>query len=423
MILQTLIAPGEKLLLDRNCHKSVHHGVVLSGARPVYLDPSVNRQYGVFGPVPKQTILHAIDEHPDAQLLVLTSCTYDGLRYDLKSIIDAAHARNIKVLIDEAWFSHARFHHDLRPTALEAGAESVQRESAHKTLSAFSQAAFIHVNDPGFKEHLFRENFNMHTSTSPMYSMIASQDVGRKQAVMEGYKLLERTLMLAADLRQQINSTGAFRVLELDDLLPDEVKEDDILLDPTKITIDVSACGMTVDELQQELFTRFNITVEKSTFNTITLLLTIGTTRSKCSRLYDVLMRIAREKRAPRRLYRTPDLPPFTEIVYLPRDAYYCGGELVPLLDDNEQANALAGRICADQIVPYPPGIPVLVPRQVITDNIIEYLIRYVRVQNKVVLHGVVCQGHFPSVRVLAAAEAARLAPLREAGVVARKAA
>ncbi len=420
VILQTLIAPGEKMLLDRNCHKSVHHGVVLSGAKPIYLDSSVNKAYGVFGPVPKSTILKAIEDHPDAQLLVLTSCTYDGLRYDLKPIVDAAHAHGTKVLIDEAWFSHARFHPDLRPTALESGADYAT-QSAHKTLSAFSQAAFIHVNDPGLKEHLFRENFNMHTSTSPMYSMIASLDVSRKQAVMEGYKLLERTLMLAAELREQINSTGAFRVLELDDLLPDEVKGDNIRLDPTKITVDISSCGMTVDELQQELFSRFNITIEKSTFNTITLLLTIGTTRSKCSRLYDALMRIAREKRAPRRLYRTPDLPPFTELVYLPRDAYYCGGELVPLLDENDQPNrALVGRICNDQVVPYPPGIPVLVPGQLITDNIVEYLIRYLRVQNKVELHGVVYQGYFPSIRVLSAAEEKKIAPLRESAPVRR---
>ena len=422
VILQTLIAPGEKMLLDRNCHKSVHHGVVLSGAQPVYLDSSVNRKYGVFGPVPTRTILEAIAAHPDAQLLVLTSCTYDGLRYDLKPIVEAAHAKNIKVLIDEAWFSHARFHPELRPTAIEAGADYVT-QSAHKTLSAFSQAAFIHVNDATFKEHLFRENFNMHTSTSPMYSMIASLDVGRKQAVMEGYKLLERTLMLAGELREQINSTGAFRVLELDDLLPDEVKADGIRLDPTKITVDISACGLTVDELQQELFTRFNITIEKSTFNTITLLLTIGTTRSKCSRLYDAFMRIAREKRAPRTLYRTPDIPGFTELVYLPRDVYYCGGELIPLLDDDDRANAaLVGRICADQIVPYPPGIPMLVPGQRITEHIIEYLIRTLRVLTKIELHGVVYQGYMPSIRVLMASEEQQLQPLN-APAVARKAA
>ncbi|HVE88900.1 MAG TPA: aminotransferase class I/II-fold pyridoxal phosphate-dependent enzyme [Burkholderiaceae bacterium] len=412
VILQTMIAPGETLLLDRNCHKSVHHGVVLSGAQPIYMDSSVNRKYGVFGPVPKKTILKAIDEHPEAELLVLTSCTYDGLRYDLKPIVDAAHARDIKVLIDEAWFAHARFHPALRPTALESGADYVT-QSAHKTLSALSQAAYIHVNDPTFNDHIFRENFNMHTSTSPMYSMIASLDVSRKQAVLEGYKLLQRTLMLADELREQINSTGVFRVLELNDLLPDEVKHDGLRLDPTKITVDVAACGMTVDDLQNELFTRFNITVEKSTFNTLTLLLTIGTTRSKCSRLYDALMRIAREKRAPRRLYRTPDLPPFTELAFLPRDAYYATGELVPLLDDNDQVNGgLAGRISCDQIVPYPPGIPVLVPGQRITDNIVEYLVRYLRVQNKVELHGVVYQGYVPSVRVLSSDEEHQLIAL-----------
>jgi arginine decarboxylase len=423
VILQTTIAPGEKLLLDRNCHKSVHHGVVLSGAQPVYLDSSVNRKYGVFGPVPKKTILAAIEEHPDAQLLVLTSCTYDGLRYDLKPIIDAAHARGIKVLIDEAWYAHARFHPALRPTALESGADYAT-QSAHKTMSALSQAAYIHVNDPTFNDHIFRENFNMHTSTSPMYSMIASLDVSRKQAELEGYKLLQRTLMLADELRQQINSTGVFRVLELPDLLPEEVRDDNIRLDPTKITVDVSSCGMTVDELQNELYTRFNITVEKSTFNTLTLLLTVGTTRSKCSRLYDALMRIAREKRAPRRLYRSPDLPPFTALAYLPRDAYYATGELVPLLDDNDQVNrSLAGRISCDQIVPYPPGIPVLVPGQRITDNIVEYLVRYLRVQNKVELHGVVYQGYVPSVRVLSADEERHLIALVAARPPRRRAA
>ena len=92
VIFQTLLTPGAKLLLDRNCHKSVHHGVILSGARPIYLDSSVNQQFGIFGPVPRSTLLRAIERHADARVLILTSCTYDGLRYDLRPIIDAAHA-------------------------------------------------------------------------------------------------------------------------------------------------------------------------------------------------------------------------------------------------------------------------------------------------------------------------------------------
>src|ERR1044071_7511488 len=184
--------------------------------------------------------------------------------------------------------------------------------------------------------------------------MIGSLDVARKQAVMEGYKLLSRTLMLSQELRGQINSTGVFRVLELDELLPEEGRNDRIRLDPTKRPVHSTSWGYAGEALQRQLFDRYNIQVEKSTFNTLTLLLTIGTTRSKVSRLYDALMRIAREGRAPRRLVQTPEIPAFTKLVFLPRDAYSCGGELLPVLDERERVNRrLAGRICADQIVPY----------------------------------------------------------------------
>ncbi|MCU0804504.1 MAG: aminotransferase class I/II-fold pyridoxal phosphate-dependent enzyme [Burkholderiales bacterium] len=379
VIFQTLLAPGEKLLLDRNCHKSVHHGVVLSGAHPIYLNSSVNRKYGLYGPVPKRTIFEAIEAHPDAQALILTSCTYDGLRYDLGAIVEAAHEKGIKVIIDEAWYGFARFHPEFRPTALEAGADYAT-QSTHKVMSAFSQASMIHVNDPKFNEHIFRENFNMHTSTSPQYAMIASLDVARKQIV--------------------------FRVLELDELLPDEVRHDGIRLDPTKVTVDISRSGYTVEELQRELFDRYNIQVEKSTFNTLTLLLTIGTTRSKVSRLYDALMRIAREGRAPQRLYQFPDIPEFTKLRFLPRDAYYAGGESVPLLDEKDNVNrALVERICADQITPYPPGIPVLVPGQVITRNVIDFLVGLLRSQKRVEMHGIVYDGYLPCLRVLKPSE------------------
>jgi len=405
VIFQTLLAPGEKLILDRNCHKSVHHGVVLSGAHPVYLDSSLNRKYGLYGPVPKKVLLNAIKNHPDAQALIITSCTYDGLRYDLPPIIEAAHKRGIKVIVDEAWYGFARFHPEFRPTALEAGADYAT-QSTHKVLSAFSQASMIHVNDPDFKEHLFRENFNMHTSTSPQYGLIASLDIARKQAVMEGYKLLSRTLELAAEVRKLINSTRVFRVLEVEDLLPAEVRSDGIRLDPTKVTIDISGCGYTVEDLQKELFERYNIQVEKSTFNTLTLLLTIGTTRSKVSRLYDALMRIARQGHPPRQLVQTPEIPGFTRLRCLPRDAYYCGGELLSVFDERERINhKLSGRVCADQIVPYPPGIPVLVPGQLITPKILDYLGRLLHSHKSLEMHGVVHEAYLPCIRVLKSAE------------------
>ncbi len=405
VIFQTLLTPGAKLLLDRNCHKSVHHGVILSGARPIYLDSSVNQQFGIFGPVPRSTLLRAIERHADARVLILTSCTYDGLRYDLRPIIDAAHQVGIKVVVDEAWYGHARFHPELRPTALECGADYVT-QSTHKVLSAFSQASMIHVNDADFDEHLFRENFNMHASTSPQYNLIASLDVARKQAVMEGYRLLDRSLKFARELREKINSTGAFRVLELEDLLPAEVRNDGIRLDPTKLTIDISASGFSADELRDALIERFNIQIEKNTHNTLTLLLTIGTTRSKVSRLFDAMLRLAKERRAPRTYARVPQAPGFSRLACLPRDAFYETGERLPLIDENGQPNAeLSGRVCCDQIVPYPPGIPVLVPGQVVEPGVVAFLARLLQTQKSIDLHGLALIDAAFHVRVLTHSE------------------
>ena len=113
-------------------------------------------------------------------------------------------------------------------------------------------------------------------------------------------------------------------------------------------------------------------------------------------------MRIARERRAPRRLVRTPEVPHFTKLRYLPRDAYYCGGELLPIFDDKERVNrALVRRVCADQIVPYPPGIPVLVPGQLITTKIIDYLGALLHSHKRMEMHGIVHEGYAPCIRVL----------------------
>ena len=180
------------------------------------------------------------------------------------------------------------------------------------------------------------------------------------------------------------------------------MREDGIRLDPTKLTVDISQSGFTTDELQHELFERYNIQVEKSTFSTITLLLTMGTTRSKVSRLYDALLRLAKEKRAPRAVGRMPEIPRFSRLACLPRDAFYEAGERLPLLDDDGRPNAaLNGRVCCDQIVPYPPGIPVLVPGQVIDDSILSYLARLQKTQKTIEMHGLAEDGGEMYVRVL----------------------
>ncbi len=405
VIMQQLLGAGGKVILDQACHKSVHHAVVLFGAEPVYLAASLNPRFGFYGPVPRQRVLAAIDAHPDARLLVLTSCTYDGFRYDLAPIVAHAHAAGIKVLVDEAWYAHGRFHPELRPCALDCGADYVT-QSTHKMLSAFSQASMIHVSDPDFDEHRFRENLNMHTSTSPQYAMIASLDVARKQMSMEGFARLQACFDIAAKLREGIDRSGVFRVLQLQDMLPEELAEDGIRLDPCKLSVDVSASGYSARQLQLALFEDHGIQIEKVTHNTLSILVTLGATDSKVLRLLNALNKLAQKAPAntgtasPRRTV-TP-LPVLSGFACLPRDAYFGPSRKIPLNASGRGVNeALVGAVSADQIVPYPPGIPVLVPGQIITSDIAHFLFDLYHSNTGIEIHGLLEEREEPCLRVL----------------------
>src|SRR6056297_2232656 len=379
ILIQTLLKPGDSILLDRNCHKSAHYGVIIAGAEPIYLMPSVNNKYGIFGPIPKKNIIKAMDDALEQKkklkAIIITNCTYDGLIYDIKDIVNEAHKRGIKVIVDEAWFGYANFHRHFYPTAMAAGADYAT-QSTHKTMSAFSQASMIHVNDPDFEDiqDFFMENYNMHASTSPQYPMIASLDVARKQMAMEGYSLLSRVFKLSDELKSSINSLSKFRVLEQQDLISDEIKDDNVRLDKTKLTIDISKSGYTSKEIEHILLTKHNIQIEKSTFNTITILLTIGATYSRINRLYLALENI--EKRTGNRQSNGSDqiLKKFkltmSPIRFRPRFSFYADTEELPLEDTID-------RISARMVTPYPPGIPLLVPGQIITKEIVNTLQMY----------------------------------------------
>ncbi|MEW5248771.1 aminotransferase class I/II-fold pyridoxal phosphate-dependent enzyme [Microbulbifer sp. 2201CG32-9] len=404
IVLQHLLRRGDRVVVDRNCHKSVHHAMIMSGAVPVYLESSVNQQYGIYGPVPRKTIFDAIDRTPSARLLVLTSCTYDGLRYHLKPIIDYAHSRGLYVLIDEAWYAHGRFHPQLRPTALECGADFVT-QSTHKMLSAFSQASMIHVGHgvKDFDVAGFREDINMHTSTSPQYGMIASLDMARKQMSIEGYEVMQRTLDFAQEIRQFVHESTRFRSLAVEDICSAELGEDGILLDPTKVTIDVGCAGLSAPHVQQKLFSDFGIQLEKNTHNTLSFLVTIGTTESKVLRLKQALRRLSESAGGAVAPADGQSLPNLSRIGVLPRTAYFARGEKLPL--NGDQASALVGRVACDEVVPYPPGIPLLVPGQEITADILAAIQSFVCERDDLEMHGVRTLDGVPALRVMTLSE------------------
>lgn len=404
VILQYLMRPGDKILLDRGSHKSTHHGVILCGATPVYLASEVNHEYGLYGPVSFETIKQAICEHSDARVLMLTSCTYDGMRYDLKPIIELAHSKGIKVMIDEAWYAHGRFHHQLRPTALEFGAD-YSTQSTHKMLSAFSQASMIHVNDPDFDHELFRDHLNMHTSTSPQYAMIASLDVARKQMQLDGYGLISKALHLAKRLREQLAQHTVFEPLSLQEMMPAGLAGQGVTVDPTKVTIGTDGCALSTEQIQLLLFERYNIQVEKITHNTITVLITIGTTLSKLLRLEEALKQISADHPRQGAVVKADiiEMPATSDIVMAPRDAFFNKGRLLALLDGKGQLNAaLLDCVACDQVVPYPPGVPVLVPGQRIERAALEFLVNVIASLDRGEVHGLRTQGGQMALRVVA---------------------
>ncbi|MAM89817.1 aminotransferase class V-fold PLP-dependent enzyme [Allohahella sp. A8] len=372
IVLQTLLRPGDKAIIDRNCHKSVHYGVVQSYAMPIYLDSILNPQYGIFAPPSLENISAAIDENPDAKLLVLTGCTYDGLLIDLEQVVQKAHAHNIKVFIDEAWFAYASFHPRFRHySAINSGADYVTH-SAHKVVSAFSQASYIHINDPEFDQDYFKEIYNIYVSTSPKYQLIASLDVCRKQLEMEGYKILNTLLRNVEELKQQVSRFKRIRILGPEDFAKmfSHFESNNMGHDPLKILIDISALEYSNQEIHRYLMDEVGLEIEKFTHSTLLVLLTLGGMRSKMVRLYNALKKLDDGKVSlirSRSKHRLPDGIPPINLACLPSEAFFGRRESIPLQE-------AVGRIACALVTPYPPGIPLLVPGQRIEEAHLSYL-------------------------------------------------
>lgn len=372
IILQTVLRDGDTVIVDRNCHKSVHYGLIQARANPVYLTSILNPDYGIFAPPSMEEIRRTIESHPHARLLVLTGCTYDGLLIDLKAVVDLAHAHGIKVFIDEAWFAYSLFHpHFRRYSAINAGADYVTH-SAHKVVSAFSQASYIHVNDPDFDADFFHEIFSIYSSTSPKYQIIASLDICRKQLEMEGYRIISSLLEHVSVLREHMAPFQHLRILG-----PEQFKgafphfeTDNMGHDPLKILIDVSGLEYSTQEIHRFLLDEIGLEIEKYTHSTILVLLTFGGTRSKVIRLYNALRKLDQKKVAlpvSRHKRKIPDAIPGIVLACPPAEAFFGERECV---DFDESV----GRISSGIVSPYPPGIPLLVPGQRIEREHIDYI-------------------------------------------------
>jgi len=373
IMMMAALNPGEKMALPRNSHKSAMGGLIMSGVQPVWMQPEVDDALHMDHTVTPDTVRQTLGAQPDIKAVYIVTPTYYGVAADIEAIADVVHERGLPLLVDEAWGPHFRFHPALPIDAIGAGADLVVN-STHKMLGSMSQTAMLHVKGKRVKLDRLKGVVKLFLSTSPNLVLIASLDVARKQMALEGPALLSRTIELAQSTRRQLNAIpGVY-------CFGEELKGQPGVfdLDPTKITITVKNLGYTGYEAEEILRRRYNVQCELADLFNSLALFTIGTTPEAAERLVHGVSQLAREDRPidvfspsgvlERRLksgtYALPKIPP---IRMLPRDAFLAKTESV-------RFKSSAGRICAEVITPYPPGIPVVSPGEEITREIVDYL-------------------------------------------------
>ena len=487
IVVQALVRPGDIVLVDRDCHKSHHYGMVLAGANVLYLDSYPLNQYSMYGAVPTREIKHqllklkAAGKLDRVRMLLLTNCTFDGLVYNVERVMQECLAikPDLIFLWDEAWFAFARFGPTYRQrtamnvannlreklkdpahvraygdqqkqldgaddeTLLEtrllappdARVRAYATQSTHKTLTSLRQGSMIHVNDQDFKgevEQAFHEAYMTHTSTSPNYQIIASLDVGRRQVELEGFEFVQRQVEAAMSIRRAIATHPAlkkyFKLLTAGDMIPEEHREsgitsyydpeqgwndiwecwaqDEFVLDATRVTLAVGGTGWDGDTFKTKiLMDKYGIQINKTSRNTVLFMTNIGTTRSSVAYLIEVLVQVAQElddllddaskmeklgfdRRVKNLMEDLPPLPDFSrfhdafkssaetpegnirEAFFLSYDENKC--DYMDICGSNAGLNGDV--VSASFIIPYPPGFPILVPGQVVSDEILAFM-------------------------------------------------
>lgn len=354
--------PGDSIIISRNAHKSTLGGIILSGVWPIWIQPTVDQNLDIIFDATPEQVEKALKQFPEAKAVFVTSPTYNGVTTNLKRIAEICHAKGKYLLVDEAHGAHLNFHPELPSSAVEAGADLVV-QSTHKTLSAISQGSVLHVNTKDMDLARLRKILSMLQTTSPNYLTLASLDLARKQMVAEGEKNLTRLIHNSERARAAINHLKNFS-----SFTRAEIRGRGFDLDVTKITINVTRTGYPGQHISEILAKEYNIQVDAADLFNLIAITGTGTAKQDLDRLVHALSEIDHRKQgdAQNWVLQIPSLS--TELVMNPRDVFLLyRSKRVPL-------RKAIGHISAQTLTPYPPGIPVLIPGERVTSEIVEYL-------------------------------------------------
>ena len=448
IVMQANLVPGDIAMISSDCHKSAPYGAILSGVYVQFLQTEAIYEFDLYGTVPltqieqKMRVLEAQGALSKLKYIMLTNSTFDGALYDVETYMMRLLAIKPDLIFhwDEAWFAHGHFHPLYRKRHAMGVAQKLAQnlhsksyrthyknsqdktvlpdpdkvkirvyatQSTHKTLSCFRQGSMIHIWDECFQEHPFSEAYYTHTTTSPNYQILASMDIARRQMVLEGYELIQNSLILSNDLKTTLQEHPSLKktyyclkdqdiVLEEKFKQPNAVCHDEsskllkcfqqlgVRFDPTRITLDIRKTGLDGEQFRKLLIDCYDIQINKTSKYTVLFIINIGVKKESIQRLIHALLEISEQpplrqtepaksilpvgrEYAPRYCFSNY----LTDIVDL-RTAYYDGlnAHKVGFLPLTEQtllkAESGSSWISAGFITPYPPGFPLFIPGQVI---------------------------------------------------------
>lgn len=352
-LMLALCRPGDTVVVTRTLHRSLLLGMVLAGVTPVWVRPDVDTTTGLPTHVPVERVERALNAHPDAKAVFLVEPTYVGTVSDVAAHAEVAHSRGLPLVVDQAWGAYFGFHPDLPRHAIQAGADAMVT-SAHKTLPAYTQSAYVLANIGRIDEHRLDRAFEATATTSPSGTIAASADAARSLMVRDGERLLSHLIRIVDHVRDRLRDVDGV-------ILLDDVVDGGVILDRVKVAINVSGSGASGLAVEEDLVAK-GMPVELADLDTVVPIISVNDDIESVDAFVDeVAASVERQRTDPRPVFPSISWTVEPQVVMSPRDAYFAEHETV-------SAEDAIGAVSAELVAPYPPGIPVLTPGERITE-------------------------------------------------------
>ena len=362
VMLLSVLKAHDKIILPRNVHKSVINGLILSGAFPIFVMPEIDKETEIVNQISFEKWKETIDNNLDAKAIFIINPTYFGATADLKKIVEYAHEKNIIVLVDEAHGSHFYFNSTLPITAMDANADMATL-SIHKTGGSLTQSSLLLIKSTLVDIEDVNNAFNLITTTSPSNILLASLDASRKFLVFKGEKEIKKAIDLCAKAKDLINKIDGFRVLDKEYFLSHGCSD----YDTTKLVIRIEKLALNGFQVYKILQKQYHIQIELAETNVLLCLFTIGSKEEDIKVLVNALKEISKVYYKEGKRERKLQPFNFSKSVLRPRSAYQ-GKEVKVKLEES------LGYISKEMIMIYPPGIPLIIPGEIITKEILKQL-------------------------------------------------